>query len=113
MSKRILTIALLYLKTTYSSRTTLIFSLAMPLLFTFVLGQALGNDGPGEGQIQITLGDAVDADGEQNGHQGLKEAGNAECDDAGAETPPVRDDIALQTEQGLQHARLCSLNGVA
>ena len=41
MINRILTIAFLYLKTTYSSRTTLIFSLLMPLLFTFVLGQAM------------------------------------------------------------------------
>ena len=41
MLSRILTIAFLYLKTTYASRTTLIFSLAMPLLFTFVLGQAM------------------------------------------------------------------------
>ncbi len=42
MFSRILTIAFLYLKTTYSSRTTLIFSILMPLLFTFVLGQAMG-----------------------------------------------------------------------
>ena len=41
MLRRVFTIALLYLKTTYSSRTTLIFSLLMPLLFTFVLGQAM------------------------------------------------------------------------
>ena len=42
MSSRTLTIAFLYLKTTYASRTTLIFSILMPLLFTFVLGQAMG-----------------------------------------------------------------------
>lgn len=42
MFPRILTIAFLYLKTTYASRTTLIFSILMPLLFTFVLGQAMG-----------------------------------------------------------------------
>jgi len=41
MIRRLFTIAFLYLKTTYSSRTTLIFSLLMPLLFTFVLGQAM------------------------------------------------------------------------
>lgn len=61
MFKRIFTIAILYLKTTYSSRVTLIFSLAMPLLFTFVLAQAMANDGPGEGQIRITLA-VVDED---------------------------------------------------
>lgn len=61
MFRRIITIAFLYLKTTYSSRTTLIFSLAMPLLFTFVLGQAVNNDGPGEGQVQVTLA-VVDED---------------------------------------------------
>ena len=55
MIKRIFTIAFLYLKTTYSSKTTLISAIAMPLLFTFVLGQALNNNGPGEGQIQIGL----------------------------------------------------------
>ncbi|MFQ5615321.1 MAG: ABC transporter permease [Anaerolineales bacterium] len=41
MIRRIFTIALLYLKTTYTSRATFIFTLAMPLLFTFVLGQAM------------------------------------------------------------------------
>jgi ABC-2 type transport system permease protein len=41
MFRRIFTIAFLYLKTTYSSRAALIFSIAMPLLFTFVLGQAM------------------------------------------------------------------------
>ncbi|GAB4580540.1 MAG: hypothetical protein Fur0022_32820 [Anaerolineales bacterium] len=42
MFSRTLTIAFLYLKTTYASRTTLIFAILMPLLFTFVLGQAMG-----------------------------------------------------------------------
>jgi ABC-2 type transport system permease protein len=41
MLKRVFPIAWLYIKTTYTSRATLIFTLAMPLLFTFVLGQAL------------------------------------------------------------------------
>lgn len=59
-----LTIALLYLKTTYSSRAILFFALPMPLLFTFVLGSALGNNGPGEGQIEIELG-VVDQDGSE------------------------------------------------
>jgi len=61
MIKRIFTIAFLYLKTTYSSKTTLISAIAMPLLFTFVLGSALNNNGPGEGQIQIGLA-VVDQD---------------------------------------------------
>lgn len=61
MIQRIFTIAFLYLKTTYSSKTTLISALAMPLLFTFVLGQALNNNGPGDGQIRIALA-VVDQD---------------------------------------------------
>lgn len=41
MLKRILGIAGLYLKTTYSSRATLILSIIMPLLFTYVLAQTM------------------------------------------------------------------------
>ncbi len=49
MIRRITTIAFLYLKTTYTSRATLIFTIAMPLLFTFVLGQAMqAGFAPGE-----------------------------------------------------------------
>lgn len=45
MIKTILHITALYLKTTYSSRAVLIFQLLMPLLFTFLIGQATGVDG--------------------------------------------------------------------
>jgi len=41
MLKRIFGIAGLYLKTTYSSRATLILSIIMPLLFTYVLAQTM------------------------------------------------------------------------
>lgn len=41
MLRKIYTIATLYLKTTYSSVPTMMFTIAMPLLFTFVLGQAM------------------------------------------------------------------------
>jgi len=53
MVKRIVSIAWLYIKTTYTSRATLIFTIAMPLLFTFVLGQAL-EAGFSEDEIQTT-----------------------------------------------------------
>lgn len=46
MLRKIATIAFLYLKTTYSSRAVYLFSLGMPLLFTFVLGQAMRGMGP-------------------------------------------------------------------
>ncbi|MCO6452926.1 MAG: ABC transporter permease [Caldilineales bacterium] len=45
MSFPILAIARQYLRTTYSSRTVVIFALAMPLLFTFVLGSVIGGGG--------------------------------------------------------------------
>ncbi len=63
MIKRILAIAALYLKTTYTSRATLIFTIAMPLLFTFVLEQAL-EAGFGEDEIATSWPLAVvDEDG--------------------------------------------------
>ncbi len=37
-----------YLRTTYSSRVVLIFALAMPLVFTFVLGNVIGGSGDGD-----------------------------------------------------------------
>ncbi len=62
MIKKIFTIAFLYLKTTYSSRSVFIFSLAMPLLFTFVLGQAI-TSGPNPEDIPTSWPlDAVDLD---------------------------------------------------
>jgi ABC-2 type transport system permease protein len=62
MLQRIFTIAFLYLKTTYSARATLIFSLAMPLLFTFVLGQAMQAGFGGEPPTRWSLA-VVDEDG--------------------------------------------------
>jgi ABC-2 type transport system permease protein len=41
MIRKIFSIAFLYLRTTYSSLSTLIFSIAMPLIFTLVLGVAM------------------------------------------------------------------------
>jgi ABC-2 type transport system permease protein len=62
MIKKIFAIAFLYLKTTFSSRSVFIFSLAMPLLFTFVLGQAIGGgSGPDDVPTSWPL-DAVDLD---------------------------------------------------
>ncbi|HEY52446.1 MAG TPA: ABC transporter permease [Caldilineae bacterium] len=48
MFYRIYHIAIEYLRTTYSSRMVLIFALAMPLVFTFVLGTVIGGYGDGE-----------------------------------------------------------------
>ena len=46
MLRKIFSIAALYLRTTYTSRATLIFSIAMPLIFTLVLGLAMGGMAP-------------------------------------------------------------------
>ena len=43
-----------YLRTTYSSRVILIFALAMPLVFTFVLGSVIGGE-PGEETVRVHL----------------------------------------------------------
>jgi ABC-2 type transport system permease protein len=51
MLRKIISIATLFLKTTYSSRSTMMFTIAMPLIFTFVIGQAMkgmGSDAPSE-----------------------------------------------------------------
>jgi len=51
MLRKIIAIAILFLKTTYSSRSTMMFTIAMPLIFTFVIGQAMkgmGSDAPPE-----------------------------------------------------------------
>ncbi|MCA9945328.1 MAG: ABC transporter permease [Anaerolineales bacterium] len=47
MFKNAIDITKLYLKTTYSERSVLIFQLIMPLVFTFLIGQAIGGFGPG------------------------------------------------------------------
>jgi len=52
MLRKIISIATLFLKTTYSSRSTMMFTIAMPLIFTFVIGQAMkgmGSDAASEG----------------------------------------------------------------
>ena len=59
---KLLTIALLYLKTTYTSRSTFLFSILMPLLFTFVLGQAMEGLGPEDAPASWPL-PVVDEDG--------------------------------------------------
>lgn len=46
MFKNALDITKLYLKTTYSERGVLIFQLIMPLVFIFLIGQAIGGFGP-------------------------------------------------------------------
>ncbi len=52
---KLLTLALTYLKQTFSSRSVLIFSLLMPLLFTVVLGFAMQGMGPDDSPRQWTL----------------------------------------------------------
>ncbi|WP_420642713.1 ABC transporter permease [Candidatus Leptofilum sp.] len=47
MFKNALDITKLYLKTTYNERGVLIFQLIMPLVFIFLIGQAIGGFGPG------------------------------------------------------------------
>ena len=47
MFKNALDITKLYLKTTYSERGVLIFQILMPLVFIFLIGQAIGGFGPG------------------------------------------------------------------
>lgn len=54
MFKNALDITKLYLKTTYSERGVLIFQLIMPLVFTFLIGQAIGGFGPGESSTTIS-----------------------------------------------------------
>lgn len=62
MFQKMIPIAFLYLKTTYSSRTTLIFSLLMPLLFTFVLGQAMEAGFSADGTLESWPLAVVDQD---------------------------------------------------
>ena len=47
MFKNTLDITKLYLKTTYGNRGVLISQLIMPLVFIFLIGQAIGGFGPG------------------------------------------------------------------
>lgn len=54
MIKNVLNIAALYLKMTYSSRSVLIFQLALPILFTYLIGQATGGFG-GDGTSSVTV----------------------------------------------------------
>ena len=61
MFTKTLHIALHYLSTTYRSRTVLIFAIAMPLIFTFVLGSVIGGPANGESprwQIAVVNADA-------------------------------------------------------
>src|SRR3990172_1129559 len=47
MLRKIFAIAALHLKTTYQSRSALLFGLAMPVVFTLVIGAAIGQqEGP-------------------------------------------------------------------
>lgn len=48
-----LNIAWMYLKMTYSSRSILIFQLLMPLIFTFLIGQATNNQAPDSSSTTI------------------------------------------------------------
>ncbi len=54
MFKNALDITKLYLKMTYSERAVLIFQLIMPLVFTFLIGQAIGGFGP-DGSSSTTV----------------------------------------------------------
>jgi ABC-2 type transport system permease protein len=53
MIKRILEIARLYLFITYRSREMLVFGFAMPILFTFVIGQAIPSGDSGEDELPV------------------------------------------------------------
>ena len=55
MIRKIISIATLYLRTTYTSRATLIFSIAMPLVFTFILGIAMKGMAPADAPDQWQL----------------------------------------------------------
>ena len=57
--RKIITIALLYLRTTYASISTLMFTIAMPIVFTFVLGLAMKGmgDEPTPEQWQLIVVD--------------------------------------------------------
>ena len=54
MFKNAIDITKLYLKTTYSERGVLISQLLMPLIFTFLIGQAIGGFGP-DGRSSTTV----------------------------------------------------------
>ena len=54
MFKNTLDITKLYLKTTYSERGVLISQLLMPLVFIFLIGQAIGGFGPGGSSTTVT-----------------------------------------------------------
>ncbi len=64
MLRKIISIATLFLKTTYSSRSTMMFTIAMPLIFTFVIGQAMkgmGSDAsPEQGPLLVVDEDFSD-----------------------------------------------------
>lgn len=54
MIRNILDIMLHYLRLTYSERSTLIFQIAMPLLFTFLIGQATGGFGSNTSSASVS-----------------------------------------------------------
>lgn len=60
MFRNVLDIAVLYLKMTYSSRSVLIFQLALPILFTYLIGQATSGFGPsGTSSVSVSWDVAV------------------------------------------------------
>ncbi|RMG99829.1 MAG: ABC transporter permease, partial [Chloroflexi bacterium] len=90
MLKRVVTIAGLYLKTTYSSRSTFIFSIVMPLLFTYVLGQTIRGGGDVSTPERWALW-VVDGDGSVWSERFVQEL----AEDGGVEVVLVDEERAL------------------
>ncbi len=79
MFKNAIDITKLYLKTTYSERGVLIFQIIMPLVFTFVIGQAIGGFGPG-GSSSTTVTWTLAVANEDAGDLGAALVENLEAD---------------------------------
>ena len=62
MLRQTFDIAKLYLRTIFQSRGDMVFALVLPLIFTFVLGQAMGSFAPSDGPTSWTI-TLVNADG--------------------------------------------------
>ena len=65
MMKKLLHIAWLHIKTTYQQRSTLIFGVLMPVVFTFVIGVGISGFGPGEDRPQSWQVNVVNLDNGQ------------------------------------------------
>lgn len=79
MFKKAVEITRLYLKTTYGERSVLLFQLIMPLVFTFLIGQAIGGFGPG-GSSSTTVTWTLAVANEDAGSLGAALLENLEAD---------------------------------